>query len=76
MTKEIKVYSKNNCPQCMFTKMMLNNEGHEYTEVNIDEDKEARDELVSKGYRSAPVVFVGEDVVVGNNPGLLKQLLA
>ncbi|WPH64099.1 glutaredoxin-like protein [Staphylococcus phage vB_StaM_PB50] len=73
---EIKFYTKNNCSKCMFSKMVLGNQGIEYTEINIDEDEKAKEELLSKGYQSLPVIDFGTDVVVGNDPAKLNQVLS
>lgn len=73
---EVKLYSKNNCSKCMFSKMFLNNQGIDFKEINIDNDEAARQELKNKGYQSLPVIDFGTDVVVGNDPTKLNQLIA
>lgn len=59
------VFSKNNCPSCVTLKDKLNGQGSSYFEFRIDEDENARDFVISKGFRSMPVVFLdGEPVSV------------
>ncbi|QQM14608.1 glutaredoxin family protein [Staphylococcus phage MarsHill] len=74
--EQIKFYTKNNCAKCGFSKMFLNNKGVAYTEINIDEDESAKEELLSKGYQSLPVIDFGTDVIVGNDPAKLTQILS
>lgn len=66
----ITVYTKPNCPQCVFTKRELDKledaEGNplnlEYTTIDITEDAEARAYVMDElGYLQAPVVVVDAD---------------
>ncbi len=52
------VYSKANCPQCVIVKSDLKAKGIDFTEVRVDQDPAAREFLIAKGHRSAPVVYV------------------
>lgn len=52
------VYSKLNCPQCVKVKNELERKAVEFTEVLIDHDTDARQQLLDQGFRSVPVVFV------------------
>lgn len=58
----VTVYSKPNCPQCLFTVKKLAKLGVSYAVVDVTESPEAlayvMDEL---GYTAAPVVVVNED---------------
>lgn len=51
------VFSKSNCPACEELKAKLKEQETEYVEVKIDTKPEARDFIISKGFRSMPVVF-------------------
>ena len=67
------VYSKNNCPFCDKAKHLLKTNGFEYNEIKIDEDPEAREWLIGQGHRSAPQIYLGEQLFVeGGYQGLAK----
>lgn len=58
MEKSMKVYSKNNCPQCESVKNMFKMRGIHFEEINMDHEGNewVRDMLKSKGATSAPFV--------------------
>lgn len=70
----VKVFTKDNCPQCRSTKTMLKTMGIAYEEVNITHDEEAREELKALGFTAAPVVVAGDDSWSGFNFEKLKGL--
>ena len=67
------VYSKNNCPFCVQAKQLLESKGVDYTEINIEQDPDARQMLVDKGLRSVPQIFHGYEIIPGGFQGLAKQ---
>ena len=58
------MYSKTVCPYCDQAKALLNSKNIEYKVVNIEEDSEGRNFLVSQGLRSVPQIYE-EDVLIG-----------
>ena len=67
------VYSKNNCPFCEKAKHLLTTKGIEFKTVMVDEDLEAREWLIGQGHRSAPQIYLGDDLFVeGGYQGLAK----
>lgn len=82
----IKVYSKNLCPQCDMTKKLLAREGIEFEVINISEvdeegnptkkSQEAIDYLVEVlGFRQMPVIVAdGVEPFSGFQPEKLKGL--
>lgn len=52
----ITVYSKPACVQCTATYRSLDNKNIEYKSINISEDSEALEYILSLGHQSAPVV--------------------
>jgi len=73
----VTVYSGNDCMQCKFTKMILDNQGIEYKEINIDENEEARQELKAQNFMGLPVVMrEGFSPISGNNPMELNKMIA
>ena len=67
------VYSKNHCPFCDKAKHLLKTKGINYQEIKIDEDHEAREWLLEQGHRTAPQLYLGENLFVeGGYQGLAK----
>lgn len=68
------VFSKNNCPDCESTKALLRRRGVPFTEINVEEDTEPRDEFggltplehVVKNYGRRMPTLVLEDGVFGD----------
>ena len=56
----ITVYSKPNCVQCTATYRALDKAGVEYTVIDISQDADARDYVMSLGYLQAPVVVLAD----------------
>jgi glutaredoxin 3 len=61
----ILLYSKPVCPQCDQAKALLSNKGIAHTVIDIETNAAARDVLVSKGLRSVPQAFHGEELIGG-----------
>lgn len=75
----IKVYSKENCAQCVATQKYLDKKEIEYRVYKIDDDSiesvESLSFVKSLGYQSMPVVFVSsEKHWSGFRPDLLGKL--
>lgn len=71
----ITMYTKNNCGFCMMAKALLNNKGLEYVEINIEEDSEAYDFLISEGHRTMPQFYKDFDLFVEGGFQGLKEYL-
>ena len=71
----IKIYSKQNCSNCVKAKSLLKSYKIEYEEIAADKDEGAQEFLVEKGLRGVPQVFDGESLV-GGYEQLFKYLLA
>ena len=69
----LKVYSKNNCPNCVKLKTQLKTWGVEYEEVNIEQDMDARNFVVEQGHRMVPVLYNDLENINVNN--LTKEKL-
>lgn len=69
------VYSKPACVQCDMTKKMLDKNGIEYTVVDITEDIQAYDKIVSLGFMSVPVVISGDQSWAGFQPDKIQSLI-
>jgi len=56
--KEVVVYSKNMCGYCVQAKNWLKNKGIEFKEINIEEQPEAREFVISEGHRTMPQIYI------------------
>jgi glutaredoxin-like protein NrdH len=70
----ITVYTKPACVQCDATKRMMDKLKIDYNTVDITLDTEAFDMLISKGFKSAPVVITDDDSWAGFNPDKISGL--
>ena len=67
------VYSKNHCPFCDKAKHLLTQKNIPFDVVNIDQDQDAREWLIGQGHRTAPQIYLGENLFVeGGYQGLAK----
>lgn len=73
---EIKVYTKNGCPQCDMTKNVLNGEGINFKLFNIEEDGDAYEYIVNTlQLRQMPVIVAeGKEPFTGFQPDKLLAL--
>lgn len=53
----------------------MDERGVEYTERNINEDADARKELIKNGFMGVPVIYVDDEVVQGFDRAKLQKLL-
>lgn len=72
----ITVYTKPACVQCDATYKALEKNGLDYEVVNIVDDAEAHDYVMSLGYLQAPVVVVNEEHWSGFRPDRIKALVS
>jgi glutaredoxin 3 len=70
----IKVYTTNSCPWCV--KNYLKFENLEFEELNIQDDMDAREEMIKKSNQmGVPVLDINNNIVVGfDKPAILKAL--
>lgn len=70
------IYSKPNCPNCSLTKRDMDILGIEYTSIDITKDNKSLEELISMGYREAPVVKTDTKTWSGYNQENIKSLVS
>ncbi|NRI68810.1 glutaredoxin-like protein NrdH [Rhodococcus sp. MS16] len=70
----VTVYTKPACVQCNATYRALDQAGIDYNIIDITEDTQARDYVMSLGYLQAPVVVAGEAHWSGFRPDRIKEL--
>lgn len=62
----IKIYSTSWCPACVKAKKYLNLKGISFSEVNVADAHEDREEVFKvSGQRSVPVLDINGEVIVG-----------
>ena len=74
MTMAITVYTKPACVQCNATYRALDKAGIEYDVIDITENAQACDYVMSLGYLQAPVVVAGESHWSGFRPDEISKL--
>jgi len=76
MAQKVKIYTTPGCPYCRMAKKFLNDNGVEYQEFNVAEDKAAREEMTKK-CRSlgVPTICFDNEILVGFNEAKLRQKL-
>ncbi|OOM74416.1 glutaredoxin family protein [Clostridium sp. BL-8] len=72
----IKVYTTNSCPWCVKVKNYLKSENLEFEELNVQDNMEAREEMIKKSNQmGVPVLDINDDIIVGfDKPAILKAL--
>lgn len=62
----ITVYSKTTCPFCVKAKQLLQTEGLEFTEVNLEQHPEETQPLIERtNYRKVPQIFINDEFIGG-----------
>ena len=81
--KEVIVYSKNLCGYCVQAKNWLKSKNIEFKEINIEEQLEAREFVISQGHRTMPQIYHkgkllvsgGGQALVRMNPNTVRELI-
>ena len=62
----IAIYTTDSCPWCVRAKEYLKSKNIEYTELNVAEDMEARETMVSKSKQmGVPVLDINGTIIIG-----------
>jgi glutaredoxin 3 len=73
---QVKVYSTPSCPWCKKAKQFLDANGIKYQDMNVAEDKAARDEMINQSHQLAvPTIFINGEFIIGYNEAALKEKL-
>ena len=72
----VTIYTTNHCPYCHAAKEFFKANNVKFTELNVEEDKKAADEMVEKsGQMGVPVIEINDTIIVGfNKPAIEKEL--
>lgn len=71
---DITVYSKPRCVQCDATYRAFDKLGVTYTVIDVTQDQDSLEFILSLGYQQAPVVVAGETHWSGYRPDQVKAL--
>jgi glutaredoxin 3 len=74
--KQVKVYSTPTCPWCKKAKQFLEGNHIRYQDLNVADDKAARDEMINLTHQMAvPTIAIDGEFVIGYNEKVLKDKL-
>ncbi|PIR69806.1 MAG: NrdH-redoxin [Candidatus Niyogibacteria bacterium CG10_big_fil_rev_8_21_14_0_10_46_36] len=74
--KEVTIYSTPTCHFCQAAKAFFKENNIEYTDYNVAEDADKRNEMVEKsGQMGVPVIVIGEQIIVGFDEDKVKEIL-
>jgi len=74
--KAVTIYSTPSCHFCQAAKAFLKGKSIAYTEYDVASDTEKRQEMIEKsGQMGVPVIFVGDQMMVGFDEAKLSGLL-
>jgi glutaredoxin 3 len=62
----VTIYTTPTCPYCLAAKALLRRKGAEFTEINVEGDRETAIALAKRtGRRTVPQIYIGETHVGG-----------
>lgn len=74
---KVKVYSTPSCPWCTKAKEWLKEKGIDFEDINVMEDRNAANEMISKsGQTGVPVIEIDDDIIVGFDLDRIEAALA
>ncbi|KEH99126.1 glutaredoxin domain-containing protein [Clostridium massiliodielmoense] len=72
----VKVYSIPDCPWCIKVKKYITSKNIEFEDINVQEDVQGREEMISlTNQSSVPVINVNGNIVIGFEKEKLDSLL-
>ncbi len=64
----VTIYTKTTCPHCTTAKRLLEAEGVEYTEINLEQHPGQVQPLIERtNYRKVPQIFIDDKFIGGNS---------
>ena len=72
----VKIYTTSTCTYCTMAKEFFRKNSVQYTEINVEKDRKAAEEMIEKsGQLGVPVIDVNGTIIVGfNRPAIEKAL--
>lgn len=75
-TKNVVIYSTPTCHFCQMAKEFLAENNIPYTDYNVAEDAEKRQEMIEKsGQMGVPVIYIDDEMMIGFDKDKLSDLL-
>ena len=72
----IKIYSTSWCPACIKAKKFFDMKGWEYTEINVADAHEDREEVMKvSGQRTVPVIDIDGAIIVGLDKSAIENAM-
>ncbi len=76
MGKTITIYSTPSCHFCHAAKDFFTEKGVAYTDYNVLDNMEKRQEMIDMtGQMGVPVIRIGDDVIVGFDQAKIEELI-
>lgn len=76
MDKNVTIYSTPTCHFCQMTKDYFAENDISYTDHNVAEDMDKRQEMIDRsGQMGVPVIFVDDEMIIGFDKEKLSNLL-
>jgi len=74
--KTVVIYSTPACPICKRAKVYLQKKGIGYKNIDVSTSEEAAHEMIHRsGQLGTPVIFVGEQMMIGFNQKKMDEML-
>ncbi len=74
--KQVVIYSTPTCHYCEAAKNFFNQNKIAYIDYNVLEDQDKGREMVERsGQMGVPVIFIGDDMVIGFDEPRIRELL-
>ena len=74
--KKILIYSTPSCPYCVMVKDFLKSHSVEFTDFNVAEDENARNEMIKKtNQMGVPVIDIDGEIIIGFDKPKISQIL-
>jgi glutaredoxin-like YruB-family protein len=75
-TKKVKIYTTDYCVYCRAAKDFFVKNKIPFEEINVGEDEEALNEMVTiSGQMGVPVIVIDNEVIIGFNEPKIRKLL-
>lgn len=71
---EIQVFTTPTCPYCTKVKQWLEENGYDYEEYDVSENREKAREMIERtGQRGVPQTFIGDQEIIGFRPDKIQE---